>query len=238
MASAAFYKMEPVPASNVNWKTTLAGDVKQLLGDAAHFGGAYARALLSDNRQFFVPVTGRPTKPDTSSSWTHGNGTKYILALVNKLLTKVDAKDIGITTMYSEDKARLTEMLGSSDMSDVEVQEQVEVATVDSFRGREKKIIIVHFVAAFDGEDPFGFVAQPNRLCFATTRAKEFMFLVGNLAHWEHRFFESAPRGKLTQRSRDLGNRNAAMKLIVKYVRENMQVVQPQWYENGVKVTA
>ena len=63
----------------------------------------------------------------------------------------------------------------------------VEVATFDSFQGREKDFMLVHFVAAFDKANPFGFVHNANRLCVATTRAREFQFLFGNFSFWKRK---------------------------------------------------
>ena len=73
--------------------------------------------------------------------------------------------------------------------------EVVEAATVDAFQGREKRVLIVHFVAAFRrSANPCGHISKPQRLCVATTRAKEFEFMVGNLTLWKSKVGASADR--------------------------------------------
>lgn len=60
----------------------------------------------------------------------------------------------------------------------------MRVASVDSFQGHEKHIMIMHFVLAKKGSaDPFGFVKSPYRLN-VSTRAQEFQFFVSNMTLW------------------------------------------------------
>jgi superfamily I DNA and/or RNA helicase len=63
------------------------------------------------------------------------------------------------------------------------VDVDVETSTVEAFQGREKEIVLIHFVVASDDEEnPFRFVSDLNRLCVATTRAKRFQFMFGGWA--------------------------------------------------------
>jgi len=58
------------------------------------------------------------------------------------------------------------------EVTDHEDGADVETATVDAFQGHEKKIILVHFVAAdLTGKTGLGHVANARRLCVALTRA-------------------------------------------------------------------
>ena len=63
---------------------------------------------------------------------------------------------------------------------------EVKASTVDAFPGQEKKIILVHFVAACtDRYNPFGFTENAKRSNVVTTRSKEFQFLLGNFTFWQ-----------------------------------------------------
>lgn len=60
-----------------------------------------------------------------------------------------------------------------------------ENLTIDAFQGRQKRNVLVHCVAAFEGGDAFCFVKRPKRLNVGTTRSQEFQFLFGNIARWK-----------------------------------------------------
>ncbi|KAK5160202.1 hypothetical protein LTS14_002309 [Recurvomyces mirabilis] len=103
---------------------------------------------------------------------------------------KADAADIGIITMYGEVVRRIEQQLRAHNIRNVQVakaRSDPEASTVDAFQGRQKKIILLLFVAAFAnrGRDPFGFVKDANRLNVATTRSEEFHFMFGDLDMWK-----------------------------------------------------
>lgn len=88
--------------------------------------------------------------------------------------------------MYREDKSYLLASLRRSGLAgiDVNTEDTVQTSSVNAYQGKQKKVIILHFVAAFDRPDPFGFVSHANRLCVATTRAEEYLFMFGNRTQW------------------------------------------------------
>lgn len=55
----------------------------------------------------------------------------------------------------------------------------VEINTVDAYQGREKEIIIISCVRASQ-ERTLGFVNDYRRMNVAITRAKSFLWVVGN----------------------------------------------------------
>jgi hypothetical protein len=56
---------------------------------------------------------------------------------------------------------------------------RLRIQTVDASQGGEADIVILSFVRC-NPQDVVGFVAQVNRLCVATSRAREALFLVGS----------------------------------------------------------
>lgn len=56
----------------------------------------------------------------------------------------------------------------------------LNASTVDSFQGLEAKVILLSLVRS-NSEQQIGFLAQPNRICVALSRAKHGMYIIGNL---------------------------------------------------------
>eukprot|EP00743_Colponemidia_sp_Colp-15_P019174 GILK01024329.1.p1 GENE.GILK01024329.1~~GILK01024329.1.p1 ORF type:complete len:154 (+),score=15.91 GILK01024329.1:45-464(+) len=62
----------------------------------------------------------------------------------------------------------------------------IKVATVDSFQGRESKVVIVSCVrsakehASHDAKFGIGFLQQPERTNVALSRAKDLLVIIGN----------------------------------------------------------
>ena len=75
---------------------------------------------------------------------------------------------IGVITPYRAQRNKIKEMINLTD---------IEIGTVDSFQGREKDIIIFSITATGN----LKFVANPNRLNVAFTRARRKLIVIGNL---------------------------------------------------------
>lgn len=106
---------------------------------------------------------------------TTSDGSKYneaevkvvlrILKLIKKYLKNIS---IGVITPYRAQRNKIKEMINLTD---------IEIGTVDSFQGREKDIIIFSITATGN----LKFVANPNRLNVAFTRARRKLIVIGNL---------------------------------------------------------
>jgi hypothetical protein len=64
----------------------------------------------------------------------------------------------------------------------------VDVQTVNTYQGKEGEAIVIHCYAAWKNRrNPIGFLTDIRCLNVDITRAKNFMFIVGNLSFWESR---------------------------------------------------
>jgi superfamily I DNA and/or RNA helicase len=57
---------------------------------------------------------------------------------------------------------------------------EVYVTVVDNYQGEENDIILLSLVRS-NKEERIGFLAEENRVCVALSRAKEGLFVVGNM---------------------------------------------------------
>lgn len=197
MPSKLFYEGSMVAglANTAAWDTPLARNVLSMIA-GSDFSDAFAdrsAALSNGNRQFFVNVPTEPVREEDGTSWRNEGGAVAIVAIAKRLTTtcQVQQSDIGIISMYREDLRYLKERLKEAGLLAVGVldaQQELKASMVDAFQGQQRRVMIVHFVAAFARktplQDPFGFIKDEIRLNVATTRARGCQFLVGYLSHW------------------------------------------------------
>lgn len=124
-----------------------------------------------------------PGQEEISSS-----GTSYLnrteVANVEKLVTKLikagmKPDQIGIITPYEGQRAHLIQHMQLSGSISQKLYEELEVASVDAFQGREKDFIIISCVRANEHQG-IGFLNDQRRLNVALTRAKYGIVVIGN----------------------------------------------------------
>lgn len=117
-----------------------------------------------------------------------GSGTSYLnrteAANVEKLTTRflrcgVKPEQIGIITPYEGQRAYLVQYMQYQGSLHAKLYQEIEVASVDAFQGREKDIIIMSCVRSNEHQG-IGFLNDPRRLNVALTRAKYGIIIVGN----------------------------------------------------------
>jgi len=118
-----------------------------------------------------------------------GNGTSYInqkeAEVVERIVTALMKgsalpSEIGIITPYEGQRAYVKSYIHrNGGMTKKELYEEIEVASVDAFQGREKDYIILSCVRSNDNQG-IGFLKDPRRLNVALTRARYGVFIVGN----------------------------------------------------------
>ena len=133
-----------------------------------------------DKPMFFYASLGQE---EISSS-----GTSYLnrteASMVEKIATKfikagIKPDQIGIITPYEGQRAYLVQYMQYSGSLHQKIYQEIEVASVDAFQGREKDIIILSCVRANEHQG-IGFLNDPRRLNVALTRAKYGTIVVGN----------------------------------------------------------
>lgn len=117
-----------------------------------------------------------------------GSGTSYLnrteAANVEKITTRflksgVKPEQIGIITPYEGQRAYLVQYMQYQGSLHSKLYQEIEIASVDAFQGREKDIIIMSCVRSNEHQG-IGFLNDPRRLNVALTRAKYGIIIVGN----------------------------------------------------------
>ncbi|CAL8104829.1 unnamed protein product [Calicophoron daubneyi] len=117
-----------------------------------------------------------------------GNGVSYLnrteAATVEKIVTKmlkigVHPNTVGVITPYEGQRAYLAHYLHYSGSLNAKLYQEIEIASVDAFQGREKDYIILSCVRANEIQG-IGFLNDPRRLNVALTRARYGLIVVGN----------------------------------------------------------
>jgi len=116
------------------------------------------------------------------------SGTSYLnrgeAYAVEKMVTHllqngIAPEEIGVVTPYEGQRAYVVNYLTRTGVLHPSIYQEVEVASVDAFQGREKQYIIVTCVRSNDRQG-IGFLNDPRRLNVALTRAKLGLMIVGN----------------------------------------------------------
>ena len=116
------------------------------------------------------------------------SGTSYLnrteAANVEKIVTTflkggITPDEIGVITPYEGQRAYVVAHMIRSGSQRQQLYKEIEVASVDSFQGREKDLIILSCVRSNEHQG-IGFLSDPRRLNVALTRAKYGLVVLGN----------------------------------------------------------
>jgi regulator of nonsense transcripts 1 len=117
-----------------------------------------------------------------------GGGTSYLnrmeATMVEKLVTLMMKagslpEEIGVITPYQGQRSHVSTHMILHGAMTRSLYEEVEVASVDSFQGREKDFIILSCVRSNENQG-IGFLRDPRRLNVALTRARYGVIIIGN----------------------------------------------------------
>ncbi|ERK14359.1 hypothetical protein L580_3515 [Serratia fonticola AU-P3(3)] len=180
IVSATFYKGElengqrQIPDIYNNVPSALKSVVTWL--DTAGLG---ARAFHSDDRG--VSIYNR-TEADIIINLLRRieNNADFVESLRNTV--KKEEAAIGIICMYGEQKKILRQKFNEIDWSD-SFRELVKIDTVDSYQGKENRVIILSVTRASRDKKP-KFLKAPNRINVAISRAMDRLVIVGSSQMW------------------------------------------------------
>ncbi len=137
------------------------------------------------------------------SHHTQGNGSSIynrceadeIISLLKEIsentefvaeLSEIVAKDeaaIGVICMYAEQKRILRKKFNQEAWNDG-FKDLVKIDTVDSYQGKENRVIILSLTRSDNQQRP-GFLRAPNRINVAMSRAMDRLLIVGNADMWK-----------------------------------------------------
>merc|ERR1739838_863808 len=116
------------------------------------------------------------------------SGTSYLNRCeaqnVGKLVTwllkcGIKSKQVGVITPYDGQRAYITQMFTRQTTLKQAQYQDIEIASVDAFQGREKDFILLSCVRSNENLG-IGFLQDPRRLNVALTRARYGLIICGN----------------------------------------------------------
>ena len=129
---------------------------------------------------FFNCPTGIEEISASGTSYLNRSEASHIEKVVTCLMKGgVKGTDIGVITPYDGQKVYVQDYMKRSGSLPQSQYEGVEIASVDSFQGREKDYIIMTCVRSNESAG-IGFLADPRRLNVAITRARLGLVIIGN----------------------------------------------------------
>ena len=129
---------------------------------------------------FFWMSTGNEEMGNSGTSFLNRTEASAVEKLVTLMLKRgVTPDQIGVVTPYEGQRAYVVSHMQKAGSLRSELYKELEVASVDSFQGREKDFIIVSCVRS-NVQQGIGFLRDPRRLHVALPRAKYGVVIIGN----------------------------------------------------------
>lgn len=125
-------------------------------------------------------------------------------ALVKALQEGLQPGDpiVGVICMYARQRELLNRLKNEARWLPAELRRLIKVDTVDSYQGKENRIVILSTVRHNPQMNP-GFLRSPNRINVALSRAMERLIVVGATPMWRGKN-ESLPLGRVLRKMDDL----------------------------------
>jgi len=129
---------------------------------------------------FFYNCLGQEEISASGTSYLNRNEAAVCEKIVTHFLQAgVTSAQIGVITPYEGQRAYLVNYMQRNGSLRSQLYKEIEVASVDSFQGREKDFIILSCVRSNEHQG-IGFLNDPRRLNVALTRAKYGLVVLGN----------------------------------------------------------
>lgn len=135
---------------------------------------------LPEKPMFFYCCQGQEEIAGSGTSYLNRTEAAYVEKITTKFLKSGLRPDqLGIITPYEGQRAFLVQYMQHNGSYHTKLYQEIEVASVDAFQGREKDIIIFSCVRSNEHQG-IGFLNDPRRLNVALTRARYGIIIVGN----------------------------------------------------------
>ncbi|XP_065905889.1 regulator of nonsense transcripts 1-like [Dysidea avara] len=129
---------------------------------------------------FFWCCTGQEEISASGTSYLNRAEAVNVEKVVTRLMKSgVKPEQIGVITPYEGQRAYVVQYMTSNGSMPQQLYQELEVASVDAFQGREKDFIILSCVRSNEHQG-IGFLNDPRRLNVALTRAKYGVIVIGN----------------------------------------------------------
>ncbi|CAF1555143.1 unnamed protein product [Adineta steineri] len=136
--------------------------------------------IQSDKPMFFHCSLGQEEISSSGTSYLNRTEANMVEKTATRLLKAgIKPEQIGIITPYEGQRAFIVQHMQYSGSLNEKLYQDIEVASVDAFQGREKDFIILSCVRANEHQG-IGFLNDPRRLNVALTRAKYGIIIIGN----------------------------------------------------------
>lgn len=133
-----------------------------------------------DMPMFFYNSAGSEEISESGTSYLNRTEASNIEKLVTYFLKAgVKPHQVGVITPYEGQRAYICSVFQRQTALSHKAYEEIEVASVDSFQGREKDFILLSCVRSNQNQG-IGFLNDPRRLNVALTRAKYGLVICGN----------------------------------------------------------
>lgn len=135
---------------------------------------------IPDKPMFFYCCLGHEEIAGSGTSYLNRTEASYVEKIVTKFLKAgLKTEQLGVITPYEGQRSFLVQCMQHNGSLHSKLYQEIEVASVDAFQGREKDIIIFSCVRS-NGHLGIGFLNDPRRLNVALTRARYGIIIVGN----------------------------------------------------------
>eukprot|EP01042_Synura_sphagnicola_P001073 gene1073-1209_t len=129
---------------------------------------------------FFLISNGGEEIGPSGTSFLNRTEASAVEKLVTMMLkTGIVPDQIGVITPYEGQRAFVVSHMQRNGPLKSDLYHEIEVASVDSFQGREKDFIILSCVRSNE-QQGIGFLRDPRRLNVALTRARYGVIIIGN----------------------------------------------------------
>lgn len=133
-----------------------------------------------DKPMFFYTTAGQEEISSSGTSYLNRTEAANVEKIATRFLrSSIKPDQIGIITPYEGQRAYVVQYMQYSGALNKKLYQEIEVASVDAFQGREKDFIILSCVRSNEHQG-IGFLNDPRRLNVALTRARYGIIIVGN----------------------------------------------------------